>query len=195
MNIKGLLNAVRGTFKSALVKPDTNSTTSFQVQDKDGNSAISVDTAHLRLGIGLSNPANVLHMKSALTGISSNVFRMERPDETGAVNPANNDNGAFSLNTATDGRFFWGAYDVGGDKRIIFETAHSFAFAFTSSGTETFRFTIDAKLGIGTAVPKSPLHVVGLPTYANNAAAVAGGLTAGAFYRNNADPDHVCVVH
>lgn len=50
-------------------------------------------------------------------------------------------------------------------------------------------------VGIGTTVPKSKLHVVGLPVYANNAAAVSGGLTAGAFYRTGADPDPVCVVH
>lgn len=36
---------------------------------------------------------------------------------------------------------------------------------------------------------------VQLPIYANNAAAVAGGLTPGDFYRNNADPDHVMIVH
>jgi hypothetical protein len=34
-----------------------------------------------------------------------------------------------------------------------------------------------------------------LPVYANNAAAVAGGLVAGDFYRTGGDPDTVCVVH
>lgn len=34
----------------------------------------------------------------------------------------------------------------------------------------------------------------GLPIYANNAAAITGGLTAGEFYRTGADPDLVCVV-
>jgi len=34
-----------------------------------------------------------------------------------------------------------------------------------------------------------------LSTYANNAAALAGGLVAGDLYRTNADPDIVCVVH
>ncbi len=37
--------------------------------------------------------------------------------------------------------------------------------------------------------------VVGLSVYANNAAAVAGGLTAGMLYRTAGDPDAVCVVH
>ena len=34
-----------------------------------------------------------------------------------------------------------------------------------------------------------------LPIYANNAAAVAGGLSAGDLYRTNANPDPICVVH
>lgn len=50
-------------------------------------------------------------------------------------------------------------------------------------------------VGIGTGSPTSALHVVGLPIYANNATAITGGLTVGAFYRTGADPDLVCVVH
>lgn len=34
-----------------------------------------------------------------------------------------------------------------------------------------------------------------LSVFANNAAAVTGGLTVGDFYRNGANPDLVCVVH
>jgi hypothetical protein len=37
--------------------------------------------------------------------------------------------------------------------------------------------------------------VDGLVVYANNAAAVAGGLAVGELYRNGANPDVVCVVH
>jgi hypothetical protein len=50
-------------------------------------------------------------------------------------------------------------------------------------------------VGIGTTVPHSSLAVVGLPVFANNAAAISGGLAAGDFYRDGGDPDHVCVVH
>jgi hypothetical protein len=39
------------------------------------------------------------------------------------------------------------------------------------------------------------LTVTGLPVYANNAAALAGGLVAGKCYRTGATPDPVCVVH
>ena len=34
-----------------------------------------------------------------------------------------------------------------------------------------------------------------LPIYANNAAAIAGGLHVGSFYRTGANPDPVMVVH
>lgn len=41
---------------------------------------------------------------------------------------------------------------------------------------------IGGNLGIGTTIPTSKLQVVGLPNYADNTTALAGGLTAGAFY-------------
>jgi hypothetical protein len=44
---------------------------------------------------------------------------------------------------------------------------------------------VGGNVGIGTASPTSKLQVVGLPTYADNAAATSGGLTAGAFYRTS----------
>lgn len=56
-------------------------------------------------------------------------------------------------------------------------------------------------VGIGTRNPRARLHVsdgagaAGLSVFPNNAAAIGGGLTAGAFYRTGADPDVVCIVH
>ena len=49
--------------------------------------------------------------------------------------------------------------------------------------TEKMTIKNDGKVGIGATNPTSKLQVVGLPVYANNAGAIAGGLTAGAFYR------------
>lgn len=39
------------------------------------------------------------------------------------------------------------------------------------------------------------IFATGLSAYANNAAAVSGGLAVGQFYRTGGDPDLVCVVH
>lgn len=51
------------------------------------------------------------------------------------------------------------------------------------------KMTLDTTgyVGIGTTTPKSPLAVVGLPTFANNAAALAGPpiLAAGDFYKTS----------
>ena len=70
-------------------------------------------------------------------------------------------------------------------------------FETSNGGTPITRMCINklGRVGIGTRDMKSVLHVIGLAVYANNAAAVAAGLTAGAFYRTGGDPDTVCVVH
>lgn len=39
------------------------------------------------------------------------------------------------------------------------------------------------------------IRATGIPVFANNAAAIAGGLSVGDFYRTGANPDPVCVVH
>jgi hypothetical protein len=69
---------------------------------------------------------------------------------------------------------------------------------FTHGGvTSPAQMRIDGEgnVGVGTSVPTSRLQVVGLPVFKNNAEAIAGGLTVGAFYRTGGDPDLVAVVH
>jgi hypothetical protein len=52
----------------------------------------------------------------------------------------------------------------------------------TNNATERMRITSSGNVGIGTTSPTSRLHVSGLPSFADNTTAIAGGLTVGAFY-------------
>lgn len=47
----------------------------------------------------------------------------------------------------------------------------------------------------GVSLTPAGMKLTTVPAYANNAAALAGGLTVGALYRNGADPDNLCIVH
>lgn len=64
---------------------------------------------------------------------------------------------------------------------ITLSTAYDNAGVHTLS--EKVRITSVGNVGVGTIAPTSKLQVVGLPVFADNAAALLGGLTAGAFYR------------
>lgn len=57
---------------------------------------------------------------------------------------------------------------------------------------QTVNGLFSGNVGVGTVTPTSQLHVVGLLEFTDNAAALAGGLTIGAFYRTG---DLLKVVH
>lgn len=67
---------------------------------------------------------------------------------------------------------------------------------FGTMSAEAMRISGTGNVGIGTTNPTSKLQITGLPVYANNAAAIAGGLTAGALYTTGAgDPRPVYIVY
>lgn len=82
---------------------------------------------------------------------------------------------------------------AGTDKRL------GIIAAATDGATNTGRwdfYTMNAGvLAIRFKIKKNTVSMMGLPVYANNAAALAGGLVAGDCYRTGGDPDPVCVVH
>jgi hypothetical protein len=64
-------------------------------------------------------------------------------------------------------------------------SASDFAWQLTNNDTPLITMLGGGNMGIGKTDPGSKLAIVGLPTYADNAAALAGGLTAGDCYRTS----------
>ncbi len=83
-----------------------------------------------------------------------------------------------------------------GTSTILFQNGTTLGSGGTLQTMST-KMTIlgSGNVGIGTISPTSKLQVVGLIVYADNDAAVAGGLTAGAFYRTGGNPSLVAVVY
>jgi hypothetical protein len=123
------------------------------------------------IGVGTMSPSTLLSLGSSLSNTKFLVY--------------------------DDGTDFFGLGAQSGQFRFHtgVSTGQAFVFFNAPAGSEVMRIQDNGNIGINTSSPTSKLHVTGLLVYANNAAAISGGLTAGAFYRNGADPDVVCVAH
>jgi len=132
------------------------------------------------------------------TASNFSFYRINKDDVTGVYSlpTANNSLGYFNFGTidmsqdANSGlsrkNIAQFLVKVEGTWASITNTPTYFVWQNAATGinpTEKMRLSSVGNLGIGTTAPTSKLHVVGLPTFADNAAALAGGLTAGAFYR------------
>jgi len=155
---------------------DTDTKVSFGTDEivltTAGTDAVKVDSSG-NVGIGDASP----------TSISANTFSLSvgssRNDLTGALVSKANGN--------IKHQQYWDASGYG-----FVLTASSGDFKWNFGGSEKMRLTETGNVGIGTAAPTAALQVVGLAEYADNAAALAAGLTAGAFYRTG---DLLKVVH
>ena len=72
--------------------------------------------------------------------------------------------------------------DANGDGYVLLDVVNSNFVANTNDGS-VMRVLTNGNVGIGTTTPQTKLAVVGLPVYADNAAAITAGLQAGDFYR------------
>ena len=139
---------------AAAVSGTTNYLAKFTGANKVGNSAWLAENG-TGVGIGTTSPVDKLTIRTV-------------PDDANAIS------GTASI---TPGHSY-------GLSLLAGTTSSDRCAQFYNAGGTTPYLYIrgDGLVGIGTASPKSPLHVVGLPSYATNAAAITGGLTAGAFY-------------
>jgi len=143
------------------------------------DSGLFWNNTNKRLGIGTTNPPAKLSIYGAPANFYTATIDINR------IAPTNDQGISFTAGSAVN-------YLIG---RLA--NSDDLVFSTWNGGTvsEKVRFTSGGNVGIGATNPKSKLDVVGLPQYANNAAAIAGGLAAGSFYRTGGDPDPVCVVH
>jgi hypothetical protein len=167
---------------------------------------------------GGSAASSTLTLDGTSNGTASNAYVLINPSGQGNVGIGTASPSAkleVNGNLIVDGSGSFGSYAVigtgvsggyyqdsaNGAYRAIIGTGSASGYYFqTNGGNATTMFvglggTYNGNVGIGTASPHSKLAVVGLPVYASNAAAIAGGLAAGDFYRTGADPDPVCCVH
>jgi len=144
-----------------------------------------------KVGINTATPATELEISKATNGA---VLRLSNTDAAMAAGETSGEIEFWKIDATG------GAGVVSSIKSISFDSGNAFGLGFSVGSvgtpkTNALFIRYNGYVGIGTTTPTSKLQVTELPIYANNAAAVAGGLTAGAFYRTNADPDPVCVVH
>lgn len=85
-----------------------------------------------------------------------------------------------------------GAHVLLNGELIAIETLLVNNFRVNLAPVNSFFISSGGSVGIGTVTPTAKLHVLTLTSFTSNTAAIAGGLTVGAFYRN---VDNVCVVH
>lgn len=129
------------------------------------------------LGLGVTEPDTQLHVEH----ITGAVQRMTRKDDAVGTDDIV---GRIEFETQDSGSPGIAAYIQGIAEGTSGEVGLSLATGVGGSAVERLRIT---NTGI--------FDLASLPVYANNAAAITGGLTAGNLYRTNSDPDTVCIVH
>lgn len=129
------------------------------------------------LGLGTTEPDQQLHVENvtgAFIRLTRNDTAVGAADIIGRIEYETKDSEAAGIAAYVQGIAEGTAGEVG------------LQFASGTGGAATTRLTIK-----NTGV----INIATLSIYANNAAAIIGGLVAGDLYRTNSDPDTVCIVH
>jgi hypothetical protein len=163
------VNVIKGV---APTNPITGSGTVNRIPKFTGGSTLGnslIFDNGTNVGIGTTSPSVNLQV----TNTSGELFRLT--NTTGAERLH-----FYTRNSASNSR-------IGSQNSSLqlFSDDVGFDLILGTSNTERMRITPTGNVGIGTTAPTSRLHVTGLQNFADNAAAIAGGLTVGAFYHTS----------
>ncbi len=154
------------------------------VVQKNGLVGIGTTAPINKLDVRASSGACIVHAEntdvSAFTGFTAN------STGTGGAGAAylgltnsSGDVGLVYLANSASGSAYYATPRV-----LVIGASTGVPIYINTNGTASHGLSIATTgyVGVGTTAPTSKLQVVGLPTYATNALAIAGGLTVGAFY-------------
>ncbi len=160
--------------------------------------------AYLNSGISTDNMASLIGETQNIGGdinqaygVYTNVLSYTSTAHIDTAYGVYSDVNAITNATISDGRALYGRVRSSGGGAITnafglylenITAGTSNNYAIYSLGGKSY---LAGNLGIGKTSPGSKLSVVGLPAYANNAAALAGGLTAGDFYYTDVSGEYI----
>ena len=155
-----------------LSRQEDNLIDRFEIVEAGEGARFTIDAGG-KIGIGTQLPQDLLHINTDIVGEDAAIILDSGPSSV--IGDQANARILFSENGTGEWLVLSRQEDTTIDQFEIVEIGSGARLAIASGGN----------VGIGTQSPTSKLQVVGLPVYANNAAAASAGLTNGAFYRTS----------
>lgn len=186
--IEGQKNNVYGPAGSIIFRQDGSSWSSAESNFKptrielctqDGTATDTSETPRLvvdqsgLVGIGLADPLSLLHVKSPLFNTAETVASF------------GNSSISDGLEIITNGNLDWG-FNAKNSRNLTFRTNQTERLRITSGGLVGIGLTNPGeKLEVNGTIKATDINFTGLATYADDAAAGAGGLVTGDVYKTS----------